>query len=89
MAPHGHGPFGGRSIFPLGIQPVEPSRNTGKADIRAIVAPQCDQNRLRSIALAVPYKIPENIPPLRFTISFTNRVPVKPNHRALHECQTE
>lgn len=43
MAPHGHGPFGGRSRFRLGIQPVAPITTTGKADVLAIVAPERDQ----------------------------------------------
>ena len=35
MAPQGQGPLGGRSSVSVGIQPVEPTRNKGKADILA------------------------------------------------------
>lgn len=50
MAPQGHGPFGGRSSSALGIQPVEPIRRRGKADVLAILAPERDQNFRGQIA---------------------------------------
>ena len=59
MAPHGHGPLGGKSRSRLGIQPVKIIRKRGKADILAILTPEHDQKsrkrmaRIRSTSLIV------------------------------------
>jgi len=50
MAPQGHGPLGETSRSALGIQPVEPIRKRGRADILAIVAPERDQKSRRRMA---------------------------------------
>ena len=40
MAPHGQGPLGGRSRLTFGIQPVEPTRKKGNANVLAIETPE-------------------------------------------------
>lgn len=50
MAPQGQGPLGGTSSSAFGIQPVEPIKRSGKADVLAILAPERDQNFRGKIA---------------------------------------
>ena len=49
MAPQGQGPFGGKSRCLFGIQPVAPTRNSGRARILAIVAPDPDLESRRRL----------------------------------------
>jgi hypothetical protein len=50
MAPHGHGPLGGKSRFRLGIQPVEPINRSGSDALLTSVAPERDK-KLRQLSL--------------------------------------
>jgi hypothetical protein len=46
MAPQGHGPLGETSRLAFGIQPVEPTRERGRADILAIRAERDQKFRM-------------------------------------------
>jgi hypothetical protein len=50
MAPQGQGPLGGRLRSLMGIQPVEPIRQTGNAEILASLAPERDQKFRKRMA---------------------------------------
>jgi hypothetical protein len=52
MAPQGQGPLGGTLRSLVGIQPVEPIRQTGNADILATLAPERDQKSRKRMAQA-------------------------------------
>jgi len=52
IAPQGHGPLGGTSSISFGTQPVEPSKNKGRADILANVTPERNQTPRKSMASA-------------------------------------
>jgi len=50
MAPQGQGPLGGTSSILAGTHPVAPTRNKGRANILAKVAPKRNQESRKTIA---------------------------------------